>query len=128
MSRNKRAIATNLTKLDAHVVQPSEYEDAPELTDAQLAAADVHEGGVLIKRGRGRPKLPVRKVPIKFRLDPDVVERLRASGPGWQTRVNAALRRLVRSKTKLHKKATAKLRRHKKVVAKRHQQRAKARA
>jgi uncharacterized protein (DUF4415 family) len=31
-------------------------------------------------------------VPVKLRLDPDVVEVLRATGPGWQTRVNRMLR------------------------------------
>jgi hypothetical protein len=50
MPKNKNPIATDLKRLDAHIVQPHEYEDAPELTDAQLAAADVHEGGKLIRR------------------------------------------------------------------------------
>jgi uncharacterized protein (DUF4415 family) len=45
-------------------------------------------------RGRGRP-WPARKVPIMFRLDPDLVAQLRASGPGYQTRVNALLREAV---------------------------------
>jgi uncharacterized protein (DUF4415 family) len=30
------------------------------------------------------------------RLDPDVVEHFRATGPGWQTRINVALAGLVR--------------------------------
>jgi uncharacterized protein (DUF4415 family) len=29
---------------------------------------------------------------VTLRLDPDLLDRLRASGPGWQTRVNKALR------------------------------------
>jgi uncharacterized protein (DUF4415 family) len=40
----------------------------------------------------GRPKLPNAKVAIKLRLDPDVIEGFRASGAGWQSRINAALR------------------------------------
>jgi hypothetical protein len=56
---------------------------------------DLHEGGVPIRRGRGRPPSPARKVAIKFRLDPDLVAKLRASGPGYQTRVNAWLREAV---------------------------------
>jgi uncharacterized protein (DUF4415 family) len=64
---------------------------APELTDKQLAQADLHEGGKPVRRGRGRPPSPARKVAIKFRLDPDLVAKLRASGPGYQTRVNAWL-------------------------------------
>jgi uncharacterized protein (DUF4415 family) len=108
MPENKRTIATDLKKLDEHVVQPSEYEDAPEWTADELAQADLHEGGVLIKRGRGRPPSPARKVAIKFRLDPDVVERLRASGPGWQTRVNATLREAVLGRKPAKKAASAK--------------------
>ena len=47
---------------------------------------------------RGRPVDSVKpdsKVPIKLRLDPDVVAALRASGRGWQTRVNDLLRERV---------------------------------
>ena len=96
MNENKRALATDLKKLDAHVVRPSEYEDAPELTDEQLAAADAHEGGKLVRRGR--PRSPHRKMPVKVRLDPELVAKLRASGAGWQTRINEALRALMLNK------------------------------
>jgi uncharacterized protein (DUF4415 family) len=44
---------------------------------------------------RGRPKLEAPKVEVKIRLDADTVAHLRNSGPGWQTRVNALLGRLV---------------------------------
>jgi uncharacterized protein (DUF4415 family) len=40
---------------------------------------------------RGRPKSAVHKIPVKVRLDPHVVEYFRASGRGWQTRLNATL-------------------------------------
>ncbi len=46
---------------------------------------------------RGRPKLDAPKVEVKIRLDAKTVEHLRGSGPGWQTRVNALLGRLVAS-------------------------------
>jgi hypothetical protein len=45
-------IYSDLKKLDAHVISPEEYEEMPEWTDAQIAAADLHEGGKLIRRGR----------------------------------------------------------------------------
>jgi uncharacterized protein (DUF4415 family) len=93
MSENKRGIATDLKALDAHVVSPDEYEDAPELTDEQLAEADLHEGGKLIRRGR--PPSETRKQPVKIRLDADLLAALRAAGPGWQTRLNALLRKAV---------------------------------
>jgi uncharacterized protein (DUF4415 family) len=43
-------------------------------------------------RRTGRPPAAVTKERITIRLSPDVVERFRASGPGWQGRMNAALR------------------------------------
>lgn len=49
-----------------------------------------------VKARRGRPpgsKAEVTKMPVKLRLDPDLLAALRASGRGWQTRVNEALRR-----------------------------------
>ena len=42
---------------------------------------------------RGRPKQLQTKVPVSLRLDPDVVEAFKADGPGWQSRMNAALRK-----------------------------------
>jgi uncharacterized protein (DUF4415 family) len=49
------------------------------------------------KRGqRGPQKAPVKE-PIKLRVDHDVLARYRASGPGWQSRMNQALRRAARS-------------------------------
>jgi uncharacterized protein (DUF4415 family) len=44
---------------------------------------------------RGRPKLETPKVEVKIRLDANTVDHLRGSGPGWQTRVNALLGKLV---------------------------------
>lgn len=43
--------------------------------------------------GRGRPKLAAAKEAIKLRIDPDVLAWFRATGPGWQSRLNDALRR-----------------------------------
>jgi uncharacterized protein (DUF4415 family) len=47
---------------------------------------------------RGRPPLEAPKQAIKLRLDPDVVEHFRATGPGWQTRINDTLRRAAKLK------------------------------
>lgn len=44
---------------------------------------------------RGRPKAAVTKVSTTIRLDPDVLAAFKASGPGWQTRINQALRKSV---------------------------------
>lgn len=47
-------------------------------------------------RRPGRPKVEQPKVPVTMRVDADVLEAIKASGTGWQTRVNAVLREAVR--------------------------------
>ena len=42
---------------------------------------------------RGRPPAENPKVSVTLRLDPDVIAYFKAEGAGWQTRINAALRR-----------------------------------
>ena len=56
--------------------------------------ADEIDGDKLIRRGR--PPLKSPKQAIKLRLDAEVVEHFRDTGPGWQTRINAALLRVVK--------------------------------
>jgi uncharacterized protein (DUF4415 family) len=46
-------------------------------------------------RRRGRPPSATPKKAVKLRLDVDVVARFKASGEGWQTRMNEALRKVV---------------------------------
>ncbi len=67
-------------------------DDVPELTEAHFDRADVYDGEVLLRRGRGRPPAADRKQLVSLRLDQDVIEKFRATGPGWQTRINEALR------------------------------------
>ena len=67
-------------------------DDAPELTEDFFKNADLYEGTKLKSKTRGRPKSASPKEPVKLRLDADVIAALRASGEGWQTRINDALR------------------------------------
>jgi uncharacterized protein (DUF4415 family) len=69
-----------------------------EVTAADVAlfkpfsALPAAEQRVLLKlRKRGPQKTP-KKVPISIRLSPDVAEGLRATGNGWQSRADQALR------------------------------------
>ena len=48
-------------------------------------------GPPVVRRGRGPQKAPT-KILTTVRLDADVLEYFRASGPGFQTRINEALR------------------------------------
>lgn len=91
MTRSKRAIRSDLKKVDAHITQPDEYNDAPELTDAGVAGATVSVG----IRPRGRPKAETRKEAINLRVDADVLDALKSTGEGWQTRMNGILRAAI---------------------------------
>jgi uncharacterized protein (DUF4415 family) len=75
--------------------------DNPPLTDEQLAQfrrmEDVRPD--LVRRFRGQ-RGPQRSKPIKqrvtLRLDPDIVAHFKKRGPGWQSRINATLRKTLR--------------------------------
>lgn len=58
----------------------SDPDDAPELTEEFFARADMYEGSNLVRRGPPPSAAPKRLVSL--RLDPDVLESLRATGPG----------------------------------------------
>ena len=69
-------------------------DDAPKLTQAWADSADAYQGKTLVRRGR--PKLEQTKQHVSLRLDPDVIESFKADGPGWQARINEALRKAAR--------------------------------
>ena len=69
-------------------------DDAPKLTQEFFKNADQYVGKKLV--ARGRPKASATKEPVKIRLDADVLAALRASGEGWQTRINDTLRAALR--------------------------------
>src|SRR5437016_6112501 len=94
MTERKRAIGTDLRKLDAHMIRPEEYEDIPELTDVWFDRATLHINGVPVRRGR--PRAEKRKTLLSVRLDTDIIDHFRATGPGWQRRINDALRKAAR--------------------------------
>jgi len=48
-----------------------------------------------ITRGRGRPPVAVKRPTLNMRVDADVLDAFKATGPGWQTRINAVLRNAV---------------------------------
>jgi len=74
-----RTLKSDLAKVDAHAVRSHEYKELPELTKRSLSRAVVNKGG--------RPRSANPKRLISLRLPSDVIERWRATGPGWQTRI-----------------------------------------
>lgn len=49
-----------------------------------------------IRKARGRPAVEQPKRQISLRLDPDVIDAFKATGRGWQGRINAALRKAAK--------------------------------
>jgi uncharacterized protein (DUF4415 family) len=72
-------------------------DEAPHLTREWFEAAEIREGDRLIRPARsiGRPKKTESKEAVNIRLDPDVLAYFRATGPGWQSRINQALRKVA---------------------------------
>ncbi|HXQ40766.1 MAG TPA: BrnA antitoxin family protein [Candidatus Udaeobacter sp.] len=64
------------------------------MTKEWFETADYYEGGKLVRRGR--PKSAAPKEAVSLRLDPDLLQHFRATGRGWQSRINAALRKLAK--------------------------------
>lgn len=62
---------------------------APELDDGWFDRADIYKGDRLIKRGRPAGS---SKISTTIRFDAEVLNAFRRDGPGWQTRINAALK------------------------------------
>ena len=80
------------------LIRPSADEDASIARGIAAdpdAAPDLSEPVHGIVRRFGRPPKPDSKASVTLRLDRDVVERFKATGAGWQTRMNAALRRSI---------------------------------
>ena len=75
---------------------------SPELTDEQMAAAKPFaevfpELAASIRKGRGPNKEPTKKL-VSLRLSGQVIEAYKAGGPGWQSRIDADLRRINKIK------------------------------
>jgi len=69
-------------------------DDNPEWTAEDFARAKPASKvlpAAMLRRFRGAQKAATKER-ISIRLSPDVIQRFRASGPGWQTRVDDALR------------------------------------
>jgi uncharacterized protein (DUF4415 family) len=60
-------------------------DDLPEITEQWLAGADLYDGKKLVRRGR--PPLENPRKLLSLRLQPQVIAKWKASGPGWQTRM-----------------------------------------
>jgi uncharacterized protein (DUF4415 family) len=85
-------------KKRARLRPDSPDEENPEWTDADFARSkslDHFPELARLVRGRGErgPQKAPTKQQVTLRLDRDVVNRFRSTGPGWQSRINDALKK-----------------------------------
>ena len=92
-----------MPKLKTGTILPTPQEDAEiiaaghlDADDAPLTEAQWQAAGPLVRVGRPPSTRPL-KVPTTIRFDADVLAALKASGKGWQTRVNEAMREWIKS-------------------------------
>lgn len=83
---SRRTSRSDLRRVDAHVIRKDEYQELPELTAEMLSRGAVRKGG--------RPRSANPRKLITIRLPADVIERWRATGDGWQTRMAERLSRV----------------------------------
>ena len=90
-----------MTENNANLIDGWDDDDLPEWTDDQFRRSAVYKGGKLIRPAdgtltkAGRPKSVDPKKQVTLRLDSAVLEKFRATGPGWQSRINAELRKVL---------------------------------
>ena len=98
MTEKKRSTGSDLKKVDSYVLTQKDYDEIPELTDEDFARGVWHKGGEPMPHGpRGRPKSENPKQPVNAHFP--------KAGPGWQSRINAALRKAAKLPEKKRKKA-----------------------
>ncbi|WP_198295704.1 BrnA antitoxin family protein [Imhoffiella purpurea] len=92
-TRNGRKILLNTPEEDAAITAAAESDpDARPMTDEEWEAAKP-------TACLGRPRAEQRKVSTTIRFDADVLAAMKATGPGWQTRINDIVREYVKTRT-----------------------------
>jgi uncharacterized protein (DUF4415 family) len=83
---------------------PYEQEDGPYNPNDAAAArewlsqADLIRNGKVVRRGkRGPQKAPTKKL-VSLRLSPEVIDHFKATGPGWQTRIDSTLLKSIKNR------------------------------
>jgi len=91
MNANKpasvRSLKSDLARVDSHLIKSEEYEELPEITEELLSWARINKGG--------RPVSANPRKLISLRLPADLIEKWKATGPGWQTRMAERLRKVT---------------------------------
>jgi len=86
-ARERGDSKTNLELLRQNKLSDIEPEDDEDSPDASLLMRAAIE-----KRRAGRPVGSGNKEQVAIRIDKDILSAFRSAGPGWQTRMNDALK------------------------------------
>jgi uncharacterized protein (DUF4415 family) len=71
--------------------------DGQNEDERPLSAKEMQDGVAAYRKQRGRPAGSGTKEQVAIRFDNDVLAAFRSAGPGWQTRMNAALREWLKT-------------------------------
>ena len=100
-TNRKSAVKANdwkLVKKQVEADEPIAFDPEVDPYDPNdEAAVEAFWANATITRGRGRPPLAVKRPTLNMRVDAEVLEAFKATGPGWQTRINSLLRDAVKS-------------------------------
>ncbi len=102
MTSRKRRADRPISDAEEAVIQVgiAKDPDNPEWTKEDFARARPFaevfpDLAASIQRARGRPPSGSPKRQVTLRIDGEVLDRFRGEGRGWQSRINAALRKAV---------------------------------
>ena len=80
------------TREDWDIVSDNPEWTKKDFDEARTFAEVFPDLAESIRKARGRPKVETPKQQVSLRLDPEVIEKFKATGKGWQSRINDVLR------------------------------------
>lgn len=95
---NKERIVRRTLSEARKIRGKTDWARVDALTEEELEAAIAEDPDADIDWSHAELVVPPKKKPISIRLDEDVIEYFRRSGPGYQTRINAVLRHYMTHK------------------------------
>ena len=97
MIENDKLSGSDLAFIDAYENTAADYDEIPELTEAELARGVWHIEGRVVDEAEGRAAmaaaLRASRERVELDLPGDVVVAFRAAGPDWRERMAEALRK-----------------------------------
>ncbi len=90
---------TDWERVKREAAQDAPIQSTPEsgpYDPNDAAAVAAYWASATIKRGRGRPAVAEKRPTLNMRVDAEVLDAFKATGPGWQTRINQLLSEAVR--------------------------------